>query len=165
MNQNLIPGLSAPFGVAVDGTLHLLGNACYGTIGRANLDGTGVNQSFITGSGSLRPSRSTGRTSTGRNRDLNRIGRANLDGTGVNTDFITGINSPGGVAVDATHIYWGNDSTNTIAPREPRRHGREPELHHRRLPSHAASRSTGTYIYWANGGTARSAARTSTARG
>jgi virginiamycin B lyase len=36
------------------------------------------------------------------------IGRANNDGSGVNDSFITGATSPDTVAVDSSHIYWGN---------------------------------------------------------
>jgi len=33
------------------------------------------------------------------------IARANLDGTGVDQSFITGALNPGGIAVDADHLY------------------------------------------------------------
>jgi hypothetical protein len=80
----------------------------WGTIGRANLDGSGVDRTFISG---LSPYSVNGvavdaghiywgEWLTGR------IGRANLDGSGVQTDFIQASNQ-GGIAVDATHIYWG----------------------------------------------------------
>src|SRR5215469_5062908 len=86
-------------------------------IGEANLDGTGVNQNFITepvGPEGLAVDAShiywtdaiTGR-----------IGEANLDGTGVNQNFITGPGGPPGpvgVAVDASHIYWANPLAGTI---------------------------------------------------
>jgi sugar lactone lactonase YvrE len=42
------------------------------------------------------------------------IGRANLDGSGVDQRFITGVNDPGGVAVDAQHVYWTNTGSGTI---------------------------------------------------
>jgi hypothetical protein len=79
------------------------------TIGRANLDGTLPNQSFITGAGdpcgiavdanhiywsNLAPGTFT-------------ISRANLDGTDVDRNFITGVIACG-LAVDANHIYWGD---------------------------------------------------------
>ena len=81
----------------------------WGTIGRANLDGTGVDRTFITG---LPPWAVNGIAVDAAHIYwgdwLNdRIGRANLDGTGVQTDFIHAGNS-GGVAVDANHIYWAN---------------------------------------------------------
>ncbi len=84
-----------------------------GGIGRANNDGSDVQNKFIRGSGvgkdcgvavdsahiywvnSLSPGDS--------------VGRANLDGTGVNQNFIpTPRNDPCGPAVDAGHVYWAN---------------------------------------------------------
>src|SRR5436309_15265364 len=91
-------------GVAVDGAdvdwaVEWSGEGS-GTIGRANLDGTGVNQSFITG-GKITP---TGVAVDGAhvywaNYVGNTIGRADGDGTGVNQSCIAA-NSPLGVAVD-----------------------------------------------------------------
>src|ERR687886_753336 len=78
-------------------------NSGTGTIGRANLDGTDVNQNFITGANAPAGVAVDGAhlywtnfTGTG-----GAIGRANLDGTGVDQSFITGASRPGGVAVDA----------------------------------------------------------------
>ena len=34
------------------------------------------------------------------------IGEANLNGTDANQKFIADANSPDGVAVDGTHVYW-----------------------------------------------------------
>ncbi len=76
------------------------------SIGRANPDGTHVNQSFITGlsrPGSIAVDSGHiywGDTAT------HTIGRANLDGTGVDQNFIHTMYGPTGVAVDAAHIYW-----------------------------------------------------------
>src|SRR5919201_4463873 len=42
------------------------------------------------------------------------IGRANLDGTGVNQSFITGASHPCGVAVNSSHVFWGNDSGSSV---------------------------------------------------
>ena len=72
-----------------------------GTIGRAKLDGSGIDQAFITGA-----TRPVGiAVDQGHiywaNADANSIGRANLDGSGVNQSFVTGAISP--VGVDA----WG----------------------------------------------------------
>ena len=86
------------------------------TIGRANLNGTGANQSFITGA-----SRPTGVAVDGAhiywsNFASGTIGRANLNGTAVNQSFITGAdaNDPDGVAVDDAHVYWANLNSGTI---------------------------------------------------
>ena len=60
------------------------------------------------------------------------IGRANLDGTSANQSFITGASVPLGVAVDGQHVYWANNRQRHDRAGQPRRHRRQPELHHRR---------------------------------
>jgi virginiamycin B lyase len=76
------------------------------TIGRANLDGSGVDQSFITGAAAPAGVAVDGEHIYWVNTDS--IARANLDGTGVLPNFITGAGAPAGVAVDAQHVYWSN---------------------------------------------------------
>jgi virginiamycin B lyase len=84
------------------------------TIGRANPDGTGVNESFITGtSGPFGVAVDAGHIYWANNTD-GTIGRANLDGTSVNESFITGATRPSAVAVDASHVYWANSTNGTI---------------------------------------------------
>jgi len=83
------------------------------TIARANLDGTGVNQRFITGANE--PVGVAVDAAHVYWANTNTIARANLNGTGVNQRFITGASSPEGVAVDAAHVYWANFNTGTIA--------------------------------------------------
>jgi hypothetical protein len=86
-----------------------------GTIGRANLNGTGADPSFITGIPS-----SYGVAVNDRHifwsSGAGWIGRANLDGTGVNPNFIP--TTPGGgdaeLALDESHIYWSNPSPGWI---------------------------------------------------
>ena len=122
--------------MAVDGAhLYWTNDFGNGTIGRANLDGTGANQSFIAapdrgGSGvavdgahvywvskfgdprtpPLSGFGLIGTPGTGA------IGRANLDGTGVEVNFISGISFPaGGVAVDGSHLYWTSYHPDTPA--------------------------------------------------
>ena len=86
------------------------GNFGTGTIGRAELDGTGANQGFITGAGS------PGGMAVNythiywvSSRDNGTIGRANLDGTGANPNFITGAGTPSGLAVDGANIYLAHN--------------------------------------------------------
>jgi hypothetical protein len=91
-----------------------------GGIGRANLDGTGVDQSLI---GGFNPKGvavdaehvywtwsecEAGCSTAELQTAAGGIGRANLDGTGVDPSFIGGIQPTGvgAVAVDAQHIYW-----------------------------------------------------------
>ncbi len=106
----------SPCGVAVDDA-HLYWdnqlvpdptapNAPGTTIGRANLDGTGVDQSFI--GGANRPCGVAvdsqhvywGSINSGMRGD-GTIGRADLDGSNPDQSFVTGASRPVGVAVDA----------------------------------------------------------------
>jgi hypothetical protein len=94
--------------VTVDAAHLYWANLENGTIGRANLDGSTVNQSFIRGAISPCGVAVDGAHIYWGNNDSNAIGRANLDGTQVNQSFITGADAPVFVAVDAGHIYWAN---------------------------------------------------------
>jgi Tol biopolymer transport system component len=94
-----------------------------GAIGRANVDGTGVDDQFITRlaiprSSAFQTADPCGIAVAGKyiywmnsaeSRRPVPIGRANLDGTGVNKRFITGVtNGFCGIAVVGGHIYWTN---------------------------------------------------------
>jgi hypothetical protein len=86
-------------------------NNAASTVGRANLDGTGANQNFITGATDSFGTAVDGQHIYWSSFDDGQgtaIGRANLDGTGANQNFIAGANQPLGVAVDGQHIYWTN---------------------------------------------------------
>ncbi|HKG19653.1 MAG TPA: hypothetical protein VKB00_07940, partial [Candidatus Limnocylindrales bacterium] len=96
---------------------HAHGNFVYWTnsspgssIGRAKINGSGVNDNFITGlsnpNGVAVDSKFVYWAETG----ANRIGRANLDSTAVNPNFITsGVTSPLGVAITSNAgIFWRN---------------------------------------------------------
>jgi hypothetical protein len=105
-----------PCGIAVAGKyiywINFVEGATPVAIGRANLDGTGVNKRFIPG----RPANGCGIavagghiywTNAGFVESRFAIGRANLDGTGVNQRFIRTAGLPCGVAAYRGHIYWG----------------------------------------------------------
>jgi uncharacterized protein YjbI with pentapeptide repeats len=88
-------------------------------IGRAGLDGSGVNQSFIT----LPPHPNDlgayavavdGQHIFWARPMAGTIGRANLDGSDVSDNFITSANIPSGLAVYGKHIYWANSGNSTI---------------------------------------------------
>jgi hypothetical protein len=79
------------------------------TIGRANLDGTGVNKRFITGvTNGFCGIAVVGGHIYWTNGGF--VGRANLDGSGVNRRFIRTASGPCGVAVYQGHIYWGQST-------------------------------------------------------
>src|ERR1700722_12214145 len=89
-------------------------NARLSAIGVADLDGSGVNQSFITGAGFPSGVAVDGEHIYWANFGSGTIGVANVDGNGVNQSFITGASEPYGLAVDGQHIYWANFGSGTI---------------------------------------------------
>ena len=103
-----------PDGVAVNSTYIYWTNEDTFTIGRANLDGTDVDQNFITGllaNAVAANDKFIYWTEVGAGSDS--IGRARIDGTGFDPTFISNLTNAGGIAVDAKHIYWTNGGTTT----------------------------------------------------
>jgi hypothetical protein len=94
--------------VAVDGHHIYWTNSGSKTIGEANLDGSGVNQTLVTVASAPVAVAVDGRHVYWADLGSNTIGRANLDGTDVNQSLITGAVPPLGIAVDGQHIYWAN---------------------------------------------------------
>jgi hypothetical protein len=134
------PPANSPACLAVDGA-HVYWTSSE-AIGRANLDGTGIEENFIP----VQKSSVTGSTcglAVDRshiywdNGATGTIGRANLDGTGAVQDFIvtgsggsgpTGGSGPAatnvahamcGLLVDGAHIYWGTGAVPNISPTDP----------------------------------------------
>ena len=115
--------MSEPRGPAVDAAHIYWGDIgpAPTTIGRANLDGTGVKDSFIefplgdaVGEATIPSlSRSTVTTSTGRTSApwMERSGAPASTAWAVGRRFLTGIGTPVAVAVDDAHIYWPNGET------------------------------------------------------
>jgi hypothetical protein len=151
-----------------------------GAIGRANLDGTGVEPNFIGGisspAGGLAVDGSHvywtsydpanpfivlyhGPLPT-------RIGRANLNGTGVEESFISTLPTQYGVAVDAAHIWWTNEaprgtgqtpSAASVLEDEIRRAaldgtGAEVVIPTDQFPSCGGLAIGDTHVYWAQAG-------------
>jgi len=83
-------------------------------IGRANLDGSRVDQSFITGADKPCGIAVDSSHLYWSNVGSGTIARSNLDGSGVEQSFITGANKPCGVAVDGAHVYWANTGSHTL---------------------------------------------------
>src|SRR5438067_13842256 len=90
--------------MAVDGS-HVYWANFYGGIGRADLDGQNVNQSFITGYANPAGVAIDGSHIYWANVNSSSIGRADLDGQNVNQSFITGFSVADGVAVEGSHVY------------------------------------------------------------
>ena len=71
-----------------------------GTIGRADIDGAGMNESFIIGASQPYGVKVAAGHIYWTNWDTGSIGRANIDGSDVNQSFITGASGPLGVAIE-----------------------------------------------------------------
>jgi hypothetical protein len=95
-----------------------------GTIGRAKLNGTDANQSFI--SGAAGPVGVTvhgaylywSNPSVQANSPGTTIGRAKLNGTDVNQSFVTGADGAHSIVITGGYIYWDSrlhDTTGELA--------------------------------------------------
>jgi len=125
VNPNLVTGPAEPCGVALDSGHVYWGDVATGTpayIGRAGLDGTNKQLTYVTIPGTSDPcgvavnSANVFWTEPGIFGGGTRIGRANvLTGTGADPSFIGDASTPCGIAVSGSQIYWANAETNTIA--------------------------------------------------
>ncbi len=122
-------------------------NTTLNTIGRANIDGTGINQSFVSGLTNPRGI-AVSPTHIYWAKDSS-IGRANLDGTGVDESFITGTGSATAVAVSGTHIYWSRENTTTVG--RAAIDGTNPDNSFINVATNPwGVFVAGGYVYWAN---------------
>ena len=123
------------------------------TIGRANLDGSAVNQSFsadIDYPLSLAVDGShlywTG---------VGGVGRANLDGGGVDQSFINAGGSYQSVAADGSHVYWTDDVAGTVGRANADGSGADHDfITGADNPIQVAV--DGSHVYWVNSDTATS---------
>ena len=127
-------------------------SASTNSIGRANLDGTGVNPSFITGAngptGLAVDAAHVYWANTGAPPAVDsRIGRASIDGTGADQDFITTTSQPTGVAVDAAYVYWTQAGTGTIGRANLNGTGVDPTFI-TGLDHPGALAVDGAHLYW-----------------
>lgn len=79
-----------------------------GTIGRAELNGSGAQGSFIAGVTAPGGVAISGDYVYWANYGAGTIGRANVDGAELDQQFIKGVEAPIGVAIGDGHIYWSN---------------------------------------------------------
>lgn len=171
VEQSFIGSSYARFacGVAVDHEHVYWSNPDTGTIGRARIDGSDPDPSFITGADSpcgVAVDRAhvywTNGTFNYPTPSAQAVGRANLDGSGVDQSFISSVAEPCGVTVDHAHVYWTNAANGTIGRAELDGTGVEQSLIAGAdrpcglavtggsiIPRHAV---LGGNIYWANSG-------------
>ena len=147
-----------PIGLAVDANYIYWTTGYFDTVGRANLDGTDPDQTFIVPAGTKGSDALTGLAVNTTyifwaDETTDTISRANIaDGSDVVSPFISGTNS-GGVVLDANanYIYWANVSDGTIGRANIDGSGVNPSF------ISGASSPVGVwvgpdYIYWANSG-------------
>jgi virginiamycin B lyase len=129
VNQGWLPVGGLPEGLALDGR-HIYwtngGDAGQSTIGRADIDGTNIDDSFITGAtfdtGGLDPNGvalDKPRTHIyWGNGTSGTIGSANLDNNGdvseIDQSFVSGAGVVLGVAVDPDNVFWADGLTDTV---------------------------------------------------
>jgi hypothetical protein len=144
--------------VAVDGTHVYWANA--GTtrsIGRANLDGSGVDQAFIP-SADL-PANPTGLAvnATHIHYGLSSlgvvVGRVEVDGENVENDFITGGDGGNGVAINGSHVFWTHSFMSNDFIGRANLNGNNAGPFTSGLSDPLGIAVDGTHVYWGNSGT------------
>lgn len=102
-SSHLVPGIGAETIAVTDRHLYWTDPSA-GTIGRANLDGRGVDEDFVDGLGEPAGVATDGTHLYWGDRDSDTIGRANLDGSAVDTDWIDGVVDPTGLAISTPSL-------------------------------------------------------------
>ncbi|HKH65522.1 MAG TPA: hypothetical protein VKA35_08680 [Solirubrobacterales bacterium] len=86
-----------------------------GTLGAADLDGSNPNPKYLLFRGMRGPTCDVAVTATHLYWcEWFGIWRVNLEGPAVPTQIVSGLNSPGGIAVDGSHVYWVNRGGGSI---------------------------------------------------
>ncbi|MGH2961600.1 MAG: hypothetical protein ACRDL3_05325 [Solirubrobacterales bacterium] len=129
-------------------------NANGDAIGRANLNGSGVDQSFIGQFGVFGVAANATHlywSSYDIFSDVGAIGRAGLDGSGVNGSLIeTGPGDLGQVAVAGEHLYWAHSASGTIGRASLDGTGANPAFITGLFDPRGVAVSS-THIYWTSG--------------
>ena len=142
-------GFGAP-GRAANPSFIYWSNDLTGRIGRANIDGTGVNQGLIGGASVPAGVAVNAEHVYWTNHRTGTIGRATLGGADVNQGFVTGAHGPYALAVDDGHIYWGSDVDGTIG--RANLDGTDPQQKFISGATHVYGIAVdGQHIYWSNG--------------
>jgi RND superfamily putative drug exporter len=129
-------------------------------IGRAAVDGTGVDQDFVVVDPDSGPTNPCGvaiddryvywANATGPAGSGTTLGRARRDGMQVDDSFIEGADGPCGVVVSATHIYWANYAGDSIGRARIDGTQVEPDWLPTAHPGPCGVTVDDRYVYWAN---------------
>jgi hypothetical protein len=127
-----------------------------GSIGRANIDGSGVNEAFIhsttggkIGGGGMAVDKHDIYWTSANGGTATTVLGAKLNGSGVKKDLITGGHNPCGVTADSKYIYWAGDVGSAIGRANRNGTGANPNF----IATGAGVCGlvvTSTRIYWAN---------------
>jgi hypothetical protein len=146
----LFDGIPSPAGVAVArGWVFWTNDAGAGTIGRASLDGSRDDPTFIQGTGNSQAVAVYGDRIYWTDVDLNSIARATLTGSRARLTFITGARHPRGLLIYAGHIYWSNHDDGSIG----RAHLNGSHVNQRFITGLGAPgglATDGRHLYWAD---------------
>ena len=117
-STSIVTGASGAYGVAISGP-RIYWTQQGGEVGRANLDGTGVNNSFLTtGFAQLVGLAADGSNLWIGDQGSQQILRVGLDASGNTTGspsaIVAGTNRPYGMSTDGTYIYWSNQGNGTV---------------------------------------------------
>jgi len=147
---------SSLIGIAVNAQHIYWTDADAQVIGRANLDGSGVQQFFMsTGAGSLPYAVAVDAAHIYWTEQISgSIGRANLDGTIADWSFMGVGATPIGLAIDAQHIYWtwatGGSPSASFAMGRANLDGSNPNPNFITGDVMTGVAVDGQHIFWAN---------------
>lgn len=128
-----------------------------GNIIRGNLDGSGVNATFLPITGDafyLAINSSHIYWADGVN---SKIGRANIDGTGANESFISTSTGLQGIALNDSNVFWALSTNNAIG--RANLDGTGVNNSFMSVTNPRALAVGGNYIYWSNGAAPRDIGR------
>jgi hypothetical protein len=151
-NLNLITGLDNPHGIAIDSKFIYWsqGNNTTGSIGRANLDGTGANPNFIPHSAGVNTPMGIAVTTSGVYwAQGGSIGHANLDGGSPNSAFIPvpGL-VPCGAAADQNFVYWLDSGGLAKQIGRAKLDGSSPEPNFITVSANCGIAADSSFLYW-----------------
>jgi hypothetical protein len=102
-------------GVAVNASSIFFNNFAIGAIARANLDGTGVDQTFILGGSNPQQPAVNATHVFWVNKNAQSVGRAELSGGDVEQDLVpANCPEPVGVTASSEFVYWANTGCESI---------------------------------------------------
>ncbi len=120
-----------------------------GTIGRANLDGTGATDPFIHVGGTPMAIAVNAGHIYWANQSGGTIGRADLDGTAIEPNFISGLHEPSGVAVTSSYIFWTSLEDSAVGRAKLDGSEKKPQLIAAGVTPCGIAVDSGS-VYWSN---------------